>query len=295
MPALVLLVICVIAIAAVAVVYGRPPPARGKGPVKMNKIDRARRAKRVGAVLMAGAGVLLVLGFTQFRFLEDTSASVVLVLDVSESMSRDDVEPTRLRAAKDAASAFLVDLPDDLRVGLVTFAAEAQLLVPPTIEHQEVEAGLSDLPRGEGTVIGDGIARSLDAIAALWDEKGESPAAIIVLSDGRDTGSLVHPDDAAARAAEQEIPVYTVVLGGDVTGTLAGANIELMRRIAETTGGTTFTATTAGGLIDVYLELQEELSIELDITNFGSWFVGVAALLALAATVAILVVVRAEY
>lgn len=290
-----LLVISVVAILAVAVIFGRPPQ---KGPPgrKSNKIDRARRAKRVAAVLMAGAGILLLIAFTQFRLLQGSPGTVVLALDISESMSRDDVAPTRLQAAKEAARAFLEDLPGDLRVGLVTFAAEAELLVPPTTEHQEVIDGLIDLPRGEGTVIGDGIEASVDAIETLSDQQGESPAAIIVLSDGRDTGSLVHPDDAAAHAADLEVPVYTVVLGQDLEpGTLAGANVGLMARISATTGGTAFTATTAGGLVDVYEQLSDELSIELAITGFGAWFVAVAGLLAVAATVAILLALRAEY
>ena len=74
-------------------------------------------------------------------------------------------------------------------------------------------AALGELPRGEGTVIGDGLSMGLDAIDAQWAETGTGPAAIVLLSDGHDTGSEVPPQEAADRAAALEIPVYTVVLG----------------------------------------------------------------------------------
>ncbi|HEX6231100.1 MAG TPA: hypothetical protein VF029_05265 [Actinomycetota bacterium] len=64
--------------------------------------------------------------------------------------------------------------------------------------------------------------------------------------------------------------------------------------IAETTGGSAFTATTAGGLIDVYETLGTRLSTELAVTSFGAFFIAAAGGLAVAATLALLVAIRAE-
>lgn len=218
----------------------------------------------------------------------------MLALDVSESMSRDDVEPSRLEAATDAARAFLDGLPEDLSVGLVTFAGTAGTLVVPTTDRDRVLGALEALPRGKGTVIGDGMTAALDAIESRWREDGEAPAALVLLSDGRDTGSTVSPEAAAARARELGVPVHTVVLGRDLTGERTGANVELMARIAEATEGAAFTATTAGGLLEVYETLQTRLSTELAVTNLGAFFIAAAGVLAVAATVALLIALRSE-
>jgi Ca-activated chloride channel family protein len=250
--------------------------------------------RRLPILLIAGALVFLAIAFTQFRFLRSRAATgtVILTMDVSESMGRSDVEPTRLDAAVAAARAFLDGLPPDLRVGLVTFATGADVLVAPAADRSAVEDALSSLPRGEGTVIGDGLAASLDAVEAQWEREGTGPAAVVLLSDGRDTGSVVAPDQAAERAGELEVPVYTVVLGQAAAGA-GGANAELLQQIADLSGGVTFTATTAGGLIDIYQGLQTRLSTELAISDSGALFVAIAAIFAIAATISILFSIRA--
>jgi len=278
------LIVIVVIVLAVSVLFGR---AGDPG--------RAQRAKRIAIVLMAGALALLAVGFTQFRFFRQSGsdATVVLVLDVSESMSRDDVEPTRMQAAKRAAGVFLDEAPDDLTIGLVTFGGQAQVLARPTTDRAEVEAALVGLPRSEGTVIGDGLDTAVQVIADRWLEDGDGPAAIVLLSDGRDTGSTVAPLLAAERAAREDVPVYTVVLGEDLVEG-AGANAALLAQIAQMTDGESYTATTATGLIDVYREIQEQLVVALDISDFGAPFVVGAFALAVAATVALLYALRAE-
>src|SRR5687767_9823590 len=117
---------------------------------------------------MAGAVILIAVGFTQFRILQEAEAAgtVVLAIDGSESMSRTDIVPNRLEAAKEAAGVFLDRLPPELQVGLVAFAAEAEVVVAPTIGRAEVVAALDELPRGEGTAVGGGLDASLGAIEA---------------------------------------------------------------------------------------------------------------------------------
>jgi Ca-activated chloride channel family protein len=257
---------------------------------------RSPWARRIPAILILGALVFLGLAVTQFRFLREraSSGTVILVLDVSESMNRTDVEPSRLEAAEDAARIFLDELPEDLRVGLVTFSGQAELLVEPAEARSAVRAAIESFVVGEGTVIGDGLAAALDAIEAEWEETGTGPAAVVLLSDGRDTGSAVPPEDAAERAADLEVPVHTVVLG---QGASAGgaANEALLAQIADATGGEPFTATTAGGLIDVYRTLQTRLTTELAISDYGALFVGISAMFAIAATIAILLSMRSTY
>jgi Ca-activated chloride channel family protein len=290
----------------VVVLIGRREESARRGAA-LSRAAKARRAKRIAAVLMAGAVILIAVGFTQFRILQEAQASgtVVLAIDVSESMSRTDIVPNRLEAAKEAARVFLDRLPSELQVGLVAFAAEADVVVAPTAGRTEVVAALDDLPRGEGTAVGGGLDASLDAVEATPIEAENAAAAVVLLSDGRDcelaasqcppsgVGSVVPSADAASRAAEIGVQVHTVLLG-PATET-ATANIEFLRQIAETTGGSAYTAETASGLIDVYQTLESQISTELAISDFGALFIVVAAALAIAATIAILIAIRSDY
>ena len=279
-----LLVVLIVIVLAVSVLFGR-----------VGDPNRAGAAKRIAVVLIAGAIVMLGIGFTQFRFFQQSrsAATVMLVLDVSESMSRDDVEPTRMQAAKQAATVFLDEAPEDLTIGLVSFGGQADVLAAPTTDRTAVEEALVGLPRSEGTVIGDGLDTAVQQIEERWLDAGKGPAAIVLLSDGRDTGSTVQPLVAAEAAARLDIPIYTVVLGeGQEVG--GAANDTLLADIASTTEGDTYSATTASGLIEVYRAIQEQLVTALDITNVGAFFVAAAFGLALAATIAILYALRAE-
>ncbi len=84
------------------------------------------------------------------------------------------------------------------------------------------------------------------------------------------------------------------MLLGPATETDA-ANIAFLQEIAETTGGSAYTADTASGLIDVYQTLESEISTELEISDFGALFIVAAAALAIAATIAILIAIRSDY
>jgi Ca-activated chloride channel family protein len=287
-------IIAVVGVILWAVLGRRTRADRRKSPAYRR---RSPWLKRLPILLIIGSLIFLALGFTQFRFLRERASvgTVMLVLDVSESMNRTDVAPTRLAAAQQAAGIFLDELPEELQVGLVTFAGEAVLLVAPDETRSTVDAALSELPVGEGTVIGDGLSTALDGVAADWEVNGTGPAAVVLLSDGRDTGSAVPPEEAAARAAELGIPVHTVVLGQAAATGGGGEASTLLVDVADTTGGSTYTATTAGGLIDVYRTLQTELSTELAISDYGAVFVGLSALFAIAATVAILFSLRSDY
>jgi len=204
------------------------------------------------------------------------------------------VQPDRLTAAKNAAQDFVSQLPEDFEVSLVSFADTPTLLVSPIADHTQVSTALGDLPRGRGTVIGDGLSMGLDTIEGQWSDTGSGPAAIVLLSDGRDTGSKVPPSDAADRAAALGVPVYTVVLGAQGEGDRGGANAALLEQIAATTGGSASTAATAGELSGVYEQLASQLSSQLQISNSAQLFVFLAIALAMAAAVLLLVVTMSK-
>jgi Ca-activated chloride channel family protein len=197
-------------------------------------------------ILVAGLGALVIgLARPQVeRSLLKEKATVILVVDTSRSMQAEDVEPTRLGAAQEAIYTFLDKAPDDLRIGLVVFAGEAQVATPPTDDHELVKTAITDIDQFliyGGTAIGDALqsavllgrqvtalvpeeegtaagaptepTRALAQASEPSDEKEKSPVSILFLSDGAQTRGLLQPHEGAALAKEAGIPVYTIALG----------------------------------------------------------------------------------
>jgi Ca-activated chloride channel homolog len=265
-PAL-LIVLGVIALIAIAYFAGlRPAPARGRKPTPGILRRRSKWRKVLPVLPLLAAVGCLVYAFSGFRFaLQETSPVVMLVMDVSNSMGATDVEPNRLTAAQDAANAFLDELPERFRVGLATFASEAKLVVRPTQSREDVVDALAALSLSRGTVVGDGLTEALDAIEEIRVDAAGVPAAALLLSDGRDTGSQVPPGEAAARAGSLEVPVFTVVVGrvSEVDG--SGADAATLEAIAEASGGETSTAETADELTSRFQAVGSQLSVNLDV------------------------------
>ncbi|WP_156745164.1 VWA domain-containing protein, partial [Mycobacterium sp. 1165178.9] len=113
-------------------------------------------------------------------------AVIMLVIDVSESMASTDVPPNRLDAAKEAGKQFADQLTPAINLGLVEFAANATLLVPPTTNRGAVKAGIDSLKPMPKTATGEGLFTALQAIGATAVAGGDAPppARIVLLSDG---------------------------------------------------------------------------------------------------------------
>lgn len=177
-------------------------------------------------------------------------AAVILVLDVSGSMQAEDVKPTRLAAAERAIHTFLDKVPSRVRVGLVLFAAEAEVATPPTTDHALVGQAVDDAGYFNGfggTAIGDALAaavrlgqqvegisgtqvtaaprlRSLAAFANAAAQKPSPLVSILFLSDGHQTRGTLEPLAGAALAKSAGFPVYTVALGTTGNTTLRGGS-----------------------------------------------------------------------
>jgi Ca-activated chloride channel family protein len=263
MSPVLIIVLVVVVLIVVTYLFGlSPEPARGRRPAPGILRRRSKWRKILPILPLLAAVGCLVLAFTGFSFnVQETSPTIVLVMDVSDSMDASDVAPNRLAAAEAAANAFLDQLPPDFRVGLATFAGEARLAVAPTQARSEVVNALGALTTSRGTVIGDGLSVALDTIEEVR-EGGDAVA--VLLSDGRDTGSAVPPREAAERASELGVPVFTILLG-QVTDEGRGANLEAMEEIATTSGGESFTAETANELTSRFENLGSELNVNLDV------------------------------
>lgn len=264
MSPVLILVAVVVVIAAVYLFGLKPEPARGRRPAPAILRRRSRWRKILPALPLVAAVGCLALAFTGFRFnVEETAPTILLVMDVSDSMEATDVAPNRLAAAQSAASAFLDELPPDFRVGLATFAGEAELLVAPTADRDEIVNALGGLSTSRGTLIGDGLSVALDAIEEIRRDAQDTPAAALLLSDGRDTGSQVSPEQAAEQASSLAVPVFTVVVGQVLEGDDSGADRATLEAIARISGGETFTAEDADQLTARFENIGSELSVDL--------------------------------
>ena len=226
------------------------------------------------------------------------TATVMLVTDVSGSMEAEDVAPTRLRAAREAALTFAEQLPEEVNLGLVSFNETARVRVSPTEDREAIEQGLEQLTAKGGTAMGDGLDAAVEAVAEVAASPGDSeepPAVIVLLSDGESTAGLIEPLQAAREAKEAGVPVFTVALGtdaGTVTQTPPGEvfpvtipvppDRETLRRIAQITGGESFDALDAERLSTVYESLGSRIGTEQEKREVTAGFAAGGAVLLLA-------------
>jgi Ca-activated chloride channel family protein len=220
--------------------------------------------RHVPPLLLLLALAVLVVAIARPRAtitLPSEQRTIVLAMDVSLSMRANDVQPSRMAAAREAAKGFVREQPSDVRIALVAFAAQAVVVQQPTNDRDELEAAIDRLQLQVHTAIGSAVIMSLAtlfpgegleleaenySIGPVRDkprgvpidrlqepEKKETKpvppgsyrnGAIILLTDGRRT---IGPDpiDAARLAADHGVKVYTVGFGSSEGGT---ANVDGM-------------------------------------------------------------------
>lgn len=230
-------------------------------------------------------------------------ATVMLTLDTSGSMIADDVRPSRLGAAQDAARRFVSALPRGVQLGLVQFSTTASVLVTPTTDRATVLAAIDSLRAGGGTATGPALQLALQAITSVPRAANGRPvpAAIVLMSDGSPTigAGDQTPQEAvagAARAARDAgVKVNTIAYGTrDGTISVGGREIavpsdpEAMAAIASATGGHSFTATTSGQLRSVYDAIGRAVGYDVHHKDVASWFSVLAFIMAVVAAVAAL-------
>jgi Ca-activated chloride channel family protein len=197
---------------------------------------RIRWRRRIPVALLAAGLIVLAVGAARPNasvIVPSSAATIMLALDVSDSMCSTDVAPNRITAAEDAASNFIKSEAGRPRIGLVAFASAAVVLVPPTTNTSQLLSALQGLTTSFGTAIGEGIVTSLDAIAQVDHSvaptgahvqatpgAGYSPDAIVLLTDGSNNRG-VDPQTAAAIAAARTVRVFTIGFGTSDPGVLS--------------------------------------------------------------------------
>ncbi|GIF07270.1 VWA domain-containing protein [Actinoplanes siamensis] len=238
--------------------------------------------------------MLAALAFSTARPSVDTEqplerATVMLAIDVSLSMQADDVAPTRIEAAQEAAKAFVNELPPSYNLGLVSFAKAANVLVAPTKDRAEVLAGIDGLTLAEATATGEAVFTSLDAIRSVPSDgaDGAPPARIVLLSDGyRTSGRSI--EDAATAAAGANVPVSTIAFGTDtgvvdIRGQLQRVPVDRLslQELAERTKGYFYEAASVSELKKVYEDMGSSIGHRTQPREVTQWYAATALLLAL--------------
>jgi Ca-activated chloride channel homolog len=200
-------------------------------------------------------------------------ATIMLVMDTSKSMLNTDLSPSRIEAAREAADAFLEEIPERFQVGLITFAGAPSVEALPTTDKEVIRSALRNAPTREGTAVGDAVVRALQASRprnAADDQR--PPTAILLLTDG-ESRSGVPPAVAAQQAEQEQVPVFTVALAAQPPPEL--------EQIAEISGGQAFVAPTTEQLTAVYRDLGTRLTYVEEKRELTSYFMGGAAVLLL--------------
>jgi Ca-activated chloride channel family protein len=221
---------------------------------------------------------------------------IMLVIDVSSSMLAEDFKPkNRLEAVKEVAKDFIQGRKND-PIGMVVFAGEAFTQSPLTLDYGVLTQVLNSLEvapqEWDGTAIGNGLAT---AVARIKDSKAKSKV-IILLTDGVNNAGEIDPITAAQVAHTFDVRVYTIgagtrgtalypvehpIFGKQYRRIRVEIDEDLLKRIAETTGGKYFRATDTEKLRAIYREIGdlEKTKIEVkEFTKYTELFVNYAGL-----------------
>jgi Ca-activated chloride channel family protein len=260
------------------------------------RVPALRAAAAIVALLAVGAGIVALARPSVEQTRDERRSTVMITLDVSESMTKTDLQPSRLAAAVDAAERFLDEAPEDTAVGVTTFADRASVVLAPTTDRQEVRRALDGISDTRvGTALGEAVAVSLTALGAAGAveepppaDPSDSPGRILVLTDGANSIlKATTPQAAAQRAAAEGVPLYTILLGDDPGRPDQPLPAETLSAMATQTGGVFAQSTTTDDLRAVFADIGSIVAPVDRLRELTVWVVGIAiALMALAALLA---------
>ena len=210
---------------------------------------------------------------------EGEGVDIVLCIDVSGSMTAQDLTPNRLEAAKKVAIDFVNKRLTD-RIAVVIFSGESFTQCPLTTDHPVLISAIENIRNGlleDGTAIGSGLGTSVDR---LRTSKSKSRV-VILLTDGENNGGLIDPQTAKEIAKAFQIKVYTIGVGTDgyapqPVNTPMGIVMQqgkvsidekLLKQIANETGGKYFRAKDNEGLTGIYAEINQLEKSKVEISS----------------------------
>lgn len=233
--------------------------------------------------LLAIAFIIVALARPQTMYEEQNAEGegidIVLCIDVSGSMTAQDLTPNRLEAAKKVAIDFVNKRLTD-RIAIVIFSGESFTQCPLTTDHAVLISAIENIRNGlleDGTAIGSGLSTSVER---LRTSKSKSRI-VVLLTDGENNGGLIDPETAKEIAKAFQIKVYTIGVGTDgyaptpvntpmgVVMQQAKVSIDekQLNAIASETGGKYFRAKDNEGLTGIYDEINGLEKSKVEITS----------------------------
>jgi Ca-activated chloride channel homolog len=270
---------------------------------------RPTRWRHLSAILMVLSLTLFTVamaGPTNDVRIPRNRAVVMLVIDVSQSMRATDIEPNRLAAAQVAAKQFADELTAGINLGLIAYAGTATVLVSPTTNRDATKQAIDKLQVADRTATGEGIFTALQAIATVGAVIGGGdtppPARIVLFSDGKETVPS-NPDNpkgaytAARTAKDQGVPISTISFGTpygyvEINNQRQPVPVddETMKKVAQLSGGQSYSASNLSELKGVYSTLQQQIGYETIRGDASTGWLRLGSLvLALAALAALLI------
>ena len=235
---------------------------------------------RTAALVLIVVAIARPRSSTEVEKIDTEGIDITFAMDVSTSMLARDFTPDRISAAKDIAIEFIAQRPSD-RMAIVVFAGESYTQCPLTTDRatlislmKEVQTGLIE----DGTAIGNGLAT---AVARMKDSDAKSRV-VILLTDGVNNSGEVSPQTAAEIAKTYGIRVYTIGVGANGMApypvmTPWGVEMQqmkveidenLLKEIADVTGGRYFRATDNTKLSEIYSEINKMEKARTTIDSF---------------------------
>jgi Ca-activated chloride channel family protein len=235
------------------------------------RATRPHRWRHLLAGIYLGALFLAFLALARPTMMVATAnphSGIMLAIDTSRSMRTQDISPNRFEAARAALRNFVSNLPSGVRVGLVSFAGYATVLVPLTANHEQLLEAADRLYMSRGTAIGEGLLKSLEALTGLQQHVKTHTSTIILLSDGRNR-SGIDPLEVLDDLKAQRVTVHTIGVGSSENipmpsedfgfGFASAFDEEMLRTIAQETGGRFVFVDSASELDNVYQQLGKSL------------------------------------
>lgn len=263
---------------------------------------RAAVRRHLPYVVLLAALPLLLVGLARPQATVNVprvAGTVVLVFDASNSMGADDLKPTRLAAARAAATKFVRAQPDSIDVGVVVFGDQALMTQAPTDDHDLALAAIKRVGGTGGTSLGQAILASLSTITgkpvSLPKDPATAPApalgywpsaTIVLFSDGEDTDDS-NLEAVAELAAGAGIRIQTVGVGTTEGATVKVDGYQLataldeqaLTTIATATGGAYHQAQDADSLTTATRSIDLRLTTKKEPLELTAPFAGVALFL----------------
>jgi Ca-activated chloride channel family protein len=270
--------------------------------------SRSSIRRHIPAVIFLAGVTILLLSLARPQAtvsLPKLEGTVILTFDVSGSMAADDIQPTRMEAAKAAARSFVEDQPSGILIGVVAFSDGGLTVQAPTADRESTLATIERLVPRRGTSVGNGILVALNTIAVnagdppiidtsrlasteepLPTPQGWYPSSVIILLSDGENNENPDPVIVADLAADLGVRIYTVGVGSaegaiiDVEGLTIHSQLNepVLQEISIATGGQYYYAGDEKELRRIYNDLEPKLSVRPEEMELTSIFAGIGVL-----------------